>query len=1050
MIVPRYYEDLKIMHENTLPPRAYYVPSSKPEPDPIEARSASDRLLLLNGSWQFRYYKSIYDLTEHFYKTDFSPKGFAPVLVPGVWQNYGYDTHQYTNIRYPFPLDPPYVPQENPCGAYIRQFSYIKNPDAPKAYLTFEGVDSCFYVWLNGNYVGYSQVSHASSEFDVTDFLREGSNCLAVLVLKWCDGSYLEDQDKFRMSGIFRDVYLINRPEQILYDYFTTTRIQGDGASVEILGIFSGETDICITLQDETGSVVASGDFQAIPPLYGYTHRAVLNVSDAHLWNPESPYLYTLIFQARHEVITDQVGIREIQIRDCVIYVNHCPVKFHGVNRHDSDPVTGFTLGRAQVEQDLQMIKQHNFNAVRSSHYPNAPYFYQLCDRYGLFVIAEADNESHGTQNQYLQDSAWENQSRRWNERIADNPAFLEATLDRVSLCVHREKNRPCIVIWSMGNECGYGCTFETALKWTKDFDPTRLTHYESAYYKSGRRRYDYSNIDIYSRMYPSFEEIQEYLTGWPDKPFLMVEYCHAMGNGPGDLEDYFHLIEEHPLMCGGFVWEWCDHAVYKGTARDGRTVYYYGGDHGEIIHDGNFCMDGLVYPDRRPHTGLLEYQNVYRPVRVSHYCQDSGEMLLHNYLNFSDAADCLSISWEISCDGQITESGRQETLPSIPPGKDGILSLPVSVPPAGKCFLKVIYCLKQETVFGKPGDFLGFDEIPLKNSDSRHRYAAVLLNYTVETDQAIRVTETGRSLILENTFFRYEYSKLTGLFTSMEFKGRPLLNRPLELNLWRAPTDNDRKLKLKWLAACYHQAYTRAYETAFTQTGREASIHSAMSVAADSIQKILDLDTVWHISNAGEISFSMTVKKDREFPDLPRFGLRLFLPEEMDQTAYYGLGPMENYPDKCRAASHGLYLQPVAALHEDYIRPQENGSRGGCDFLTIGGGGRCLSAVSSSPFSFNASCYTQEELTAKMHNYELEPSHSTVLCLDYRLNGIGSGSCGPELSDKYRFKEDAFQFSMKLIPGCWPTPLQQAQIYLDNANMPDDAKKRQEGGRHE
>lgn len=296
------------------------------------------------------------------------------------------------------------------------------------------------------------------------------------------------------------------------------------------------------------------------------------------------------------------------------------PVKFKGVNRHDSDPVTGFAISLDQMKKDLQMMKQHNFNAVRSSHYPNAPYFYQLCDQYGFYVIAEADNENHGTQSQYLKDSSWENVSKRWNERISDKPEFIPATLDRTMLCVQREKNRPSIVIWSMGNECGYGCTFEEALKWTKSFDPTRLTCYESSFYRNDRRKYDYSNIDIFSRMYPSLEEIQEYMEKKPDKPFLLIEYCHAMGNGPGDLEDYFRMICQYPILCGGFVWEWCDHGIYQGKAENGKEKYLYGGDFQEEVHDGNFCMDGLVFPDRTPHTGLLEYQNVYRPARIVSY----------------------------------------------------------------------------------------------------------------------------------------------------------------------------------------------------------------------------------------------------------------------------------------------------------------------------------------------------------------------------------------------------------------------------------------------
>ena len=653
MIVPKHYENLNMLHENTMPYRSYYVPASTCMGALVHDREKSDRIEFLNGNWKFRFYESIYDLQEKFYEESYDTNGFGEIPVPGIWQNFGYDEHQYTNVRYPIPLDPPYVPQDNPCGAYVHEFEYEKDEHAPKAYLNFEGVDSCFYVWLNGCYVGYSQVSHCTSEFDVTDFIRNGKNTLAVLVLKWCDGTYLEDQDKFRMTGIFRDVYLLKRPEAVLYDYFTTTKLLGSTAEVEICAKFLGNAaeTVNIRIQDMDGNTVAAGGFKETAE-GEYSHKAVFTIMEPKLWNPETPYLYQVVFETEGEVITDRIGLREVKRDGSVIYINGVKVKFNGVNRHDSDPVTGAVISIEQADLDLKMMKANNFNAVRSSHYPNAPYFYQLCDEYGLFVIAEADNESHGTQSQYLKNQEWDNVVEHWNKRISNNPDFIPATMDRTKLCVYREKNRPCIVMWSMGNECGYGCTFEEALKWTKEFDPTRLTTYESAFYQSTDREYDYSNIDVVGRMYPAFSEIEEYMEKNPEKPLLLVEYCHAMGNGPGDLEDYFQFIQKYDALCGGFVWEWCDHAIYKGKAENGKGIYYYGGDHGEEIHDGNFCMDGLVYPDRKPHVGLKEYKNIYRPARVLHYNQETGDAVLHNYMNYVDLKDYIYLIYEMSVDG--------------------------------------------------------------------------------------------------------------------------------------------------------------------------------------------------------------------------------------------------------------------------------------------------------------------------------------------------------------------------------------------------------------
>lgn len=1018
MIIPRYYEDLKIMHENTMPYRAYYIPASRHMENLAEHREMSDRIQMLNGTWNFKYYDSIYDLQDRFYENGYSLEEYDRIPVPGLWQNWGYDRQQYTNVRYPFPLDPPYVPQENPCGAYVCEFVYQRDEQAPRAYLNFEGVDSCFYVWMNGRYVGYSQVSHATSEFDVTEQLEEGTNRLAVLVLKWCDGSYLEDQDKFRMSGIFRDVYLIKRPSEILFDYFTTTDIREDGAYIEVrAGFLEKAVPVKLSILDENGRVAASGILEEIAGDDNYSHLSVMKIKEPHLWNAEQPYLYTLILEMSQEVITDRIGIREISIENRMIYINGSPVKFRGVNRHDSDAETGFVISMEQIKLDLRMMKQHNFNAIRSSHYPNAPYFYQLCDEYGFFVIDEADNESHGTQTQYLQNSDWENVCRRWNERIADNPEFLPATMDRTKLCVHRDKNRPCVVIWSMGNECAYGCTFEEALKWTKEFDSGRLTHYESAYYRSDKRKYDYSNIDIYSRMYPSFKEMEEYLNSTPDKPFLLVEYCHAMGNGPGDLEDYFQYIDKHDIMCGGFVWEWCDHAVYKGKTADGRAVYYYGGDNGEEIHDGNFCMDGLVYPDRTPHTGLLEYKNVYRPARLVKYEQDKGLLYLKNYLDFTELQSAVCISYELNCDGEVMETGIVELLQKVKPHETVAVPFRIDTPAKGKCYLKLIYHQKKDSFAAKQGYELGFDEWLLKNEDGRNQKAVKLLAEQENSAEGhIEVAESDRFLTITGENFTYRYSKLTGLLEQADYKGETLFTRPLEINIWRAPTDNDRKRRLEWQAAHYHQSITRAYQTEYKMTGAGVVINSTLSVSAVTVQRILDIKAKWQISRGGQFQVSLSVKKNMEFPELPRFGLRLFLKKDMEQVIYYGMGPMESYVDKCQAASHGVYTAEVAGLHEDYIRPQENGSHRDCDYVMLSDGRRRLTAVSEIPFSFQASPYTQEELTNKKHNFELVPADCTVLCLDYAQNGIGSNSCGPELLEKYRLNCEEFQFGLKLI----------------------------------
>lgn len=997
MLVPDYHENLQILHCGTQPNRCYYIPASRRMDDLVENRTHSDRMVLLDGQWRFRYFGSLLDVEAPFYKKNYDVSQWDTITVPGMWQTQGYDSHQYTNVRYPIPFDPPYVPQENPCGAYVLDFSYHCEETAPRAYLNFEGVDSCFYLWINGRFAGYSQVSHCTSEFDVTDLLTEGENRLAVLVLKWCDGSYLEDQDKFRMSGIFRDVYLLRRPENYIRDYTIIT--QGEEITVDLE--FNGSCEADIRLYD--------GEKR----LFSGKTREKLSIPAKGLrkWNAETPYLYTLVLETPGETITEQVGIREVSIQNKVLCLNGRPIRFRGVNRHDSDPATGFAISLPQLKKDLLLMKKHNINAIRTSHYPASPILYQLCDKYGFYIIDEADNESHGTNELIDQGEGWENQMKRWTAPIADNPEFGDAILDRTQRLVSRDKNRPSVLIWSMGNEGGYGCNFEAALKWTKKADPTRLTHYEAANYYSSDKEWDFSFLDLNSKMYPSMQMLRRYLEGDPDKPLVLCEYSHAMGNGPGDLEDYFRMFEENPILCGGFVWEWCDHAIYEGTAPNGKPIYTYGGDHGETIHDGNFCMDGLVYPDRTPHTGLLEVKNVYRPARVVKV--ENGRVTLKNHMDFVPLGDYITLAYEFSAMGETLSKGVISQLPEIAPRETGTIEITCPELPGKRDYLKICYYLKNGDGLRPAGFLLGFDEVAL-GSDGGNPFA-------VEpscTGAPICLMESSRAYTVAGEGFTYVLSRATGLFERMRLGEKELLSRPMELNIWRAPTDNDRYIKNQWDRAQYRQARLRAYGAEISRDGEAITASFPVALTAAAVQRILEGRITWEIYPGGEVRMTLDLRRNQDFPMLPRLGLRLFLPREMSSVTWFGLGPMENYRDKRQAASHGRYRGKTLQLHEDYLRPQENGSRGDCDFVKLEGGGIQLRITGENPFSFSASPYTQEELTEKSHAYQLEECGDTVLCVDYAQNGIGSNSCGPDLLPQYRLDGDIFHFSVTMELG--------------------------------
>ena len=1003
MNIIKYYEDPNTLHVGNVDNRSYYVPFSTVDEALIGDREMSDRFLLLNGMWGFRYFDSVYDLPDDFW-TEYIANDQIP--VPSVWQNHGYDRHQYTNVNYPFPYDPPYVPAQNPCGVYQRDFE-IEDKGTDRYYLGFEGVDSCFYVWVNGQFAGYSQVSHSTSEFDITDLLVEGDNDLTVLVLKWCDGSYLEDQDKLRMSGIFRDVYLMLRPQNHIRDFFAHVDLVNDyqdgtlSVDVDYVG---GSVPVKATLMDPEGEIVGEKNVEG--------GNVAFEVEDVIKWNAEDPQQYTLILECEEEAIAQKIGFRTIEVKKGVILINGQKVKFRGVNRHDSDPFTGYTISMEQAMVDLILMKEHNINAIRTSHYPNAPWFPQLCSEYGFYVISESDLESHGTVP--LIGGNWVDNYCK----LACDPMFEEANLDRQKRNVIRDKNCASVVIWSLGNEAGYGPNFEKSGRWVKEYDPSRLLHYERAADSPSYHKNDVSMLDMFSRMYDPTEKIERYFAGEDQgagsgfdehgvvKPYILCEYIHAMGNGPGETEEYWDLVMKYDGFVGGFVWEWCDHGVYAGTTQTGQPKFLYGGDFGEFPHDGNFCMDGLVYPDRTPSLSLLEVKNTYRPIRAELVDAAKGRVRFTNHYDFTNMQDGIAGYYEVERDGEVLQSGL---LPEIvaAPHETVEVTLDYKMPRKGNCFLNIIYVQRDEKLLTETGHELGRDQLTLRTEE---------IELPEQEPGSFKFQESEKELTIVGENLRYTFDKITGEWTHLVYENQDRIVKPMGFNIWRAPTDNDRNIMLKWKQAGFDRVLPRVYSVKAKVKDGLCSVRCKMSLAPIYLQKVLELDVTYIIGGDGSIDVTVKAKKEMLMPDLPRFGLRLFMPKEMDQAEYYGYGPYESYIDKKQASYMSRFATTAKENHEDYIKPQENGSHYGClEALVADEWGNGIEAVSEKGFNFNISCYTQEELASKMHNFELEEADCTVVCLDYAMSGIGSNSCGPRPKEHHLFNEPKFKYHIRI-----------------------------------
>lgn len=1003
--IQKHWENPSVLHVNCEEPRSYFIPFESYNNARKGVRGTSRYYQSLNGIWNFKYYPSVYEVEGDFYAEDNALADYDSIPVPSSWQLHGYDIPNYTNTAYPYTCDPPYVPNENPAGIYIRDFHVDENINEKDIYLLFEGVNSCFYVWVNGVEVGYSQVSRMTSEFLITPHLKPGKNRIAVMVLKWCDGSYLEDQDMWRHSGIFRDVYLLYRDTSHVRDFFVKTAIDDDFAKAEV------QCDIDFKVQNATSTNAFS--LRAVAKdihgttIFDKTMSLSKNdcfnftVENPDLWSAETPNLYELILYYNNEVIVQKFGFIKTEIINSVIHINGKPIKFKGVNRHDSHPELGHAIPVDHMINDLLIMKRHNINAIRTAHYPNDPRFLEYCNELGFYVIDEADLESHGAE-----------QAGDFS-MFSKDPTFTEAFLDRMQRMVERDKNHPCIVMWSLGNESGFGPNHRKMAEWTKNRDNSRLIHYEGAF-NAGVLKEDSNNsiLDVYSNMYASVDWLENVFPKLKDekRPHVLCEYSHAMGNGPGDLQDYWDIIYKYPRLSGGFVWEWTDHAIKTKNA-DGIEYYAYGGDFGDEPNDGNFCTDGLVYPDRTVHTGLLELKNVISPVRTKAVNLQEGKFKITNLYDFTDLSH-LCLNWYLEKNGVVVDFGIIDEF-SIAPQKSKTVTIPYEYPEDadGSYYVRVSYTLLVDTVWAAKGHEVAFSqfELPIKP----------LKNIIVEAPNFISISKDQKNVLITGRDFEYEFSLIYGYFTKLQNAGLNLLCEKPSFTVWRAPTDNDRNEKNDWLRHGYDRLKTHTYEASIiSQNENSIILQSKYSLGFYSRKPVIKGIATWTIWGSGDIFLETQVDVREGLPTLPRFGLKLVMPQGNEHVEFFGYGPHESYVDKHRSTYKGRFETTVSNMHEDYLYPQENGSHYKTEWACVTNSfGMGLLFIGMDDFSFNASHYTPENLTDAKHPYELEKKPETIIHLDYKMSGLGSNSCGPKLIDKYRLNENKINFKLRIKP---------------------------------
>ncbi len=995
------YENPRLMNINRYPEHSYFIPYADEKSAINGLKQSSPYYAILNGDWKFSYYERFVDVPEDIAEQPCD--GWEELPVPSNWQMYGgYDAPQYVNISYPIPLNPPYVPVDNPCGVYTREFIVPESFDKRETHIVFEGVDSMFYLYVNAKRVGMSKVPHLPAEFDITEYLEKGTNTLTVVVLKWCDGTYMEDQDFYRVSGIFRDVYLLARAKDRVEDYFVKTDMVNSYADGVLTADIktTGKPKISYTLYDADGEKVAEGKGDKVR----------IDVKDVNKWSAETPYLYRLVIATKDEVICQRVGFRKIETSKYgEILINGVSVKLKGVNRHDTNPLYGHVTPSQDILSELKLMKRLNINTIRTSHYPNTSEFLNYCDELGFYIVAEGDWENHGFVLWY---GDW-----KYKPFSPMNPShdelWAEALRDRTSRMIQRDKNHAAVIIWSLGNESDSGDNTVRMGAYMKELDDTRLTHYERDNLIGNE------NYDIESYMYKSIADVTEAGKKKSSKPYLLCEYSHAMGVGPGDLRDYWEVFYQYKRLVGGCIWEWADHSVVLED-ENGKKTYGYGGDCGEPFHFGNFCADGLVFPDRTPSSGALEAKAAYQNVKLDVKDAAKGEFTITNRFDFTNLSE-FDIRYEIELDGRVIESGSIANTALKPHAKKNIkinYTLPASC--LCGCHINFRMTTKKETAWAKVGHELAFAqfELPVKEVGA----LVPLAHNKLEV-----VEDTKEFLTIEGYNFSYTLNKLYASFDKLMVGGRDLLNDRTKFNVERAAIDNYRHPKREWEMAqdangdynAHQLSSNKVYSFEWKQDGENIVVSASASICAPTVRNLVDnMKISYTVKPNGIIDVECSGELGPNTKWLPRFGMDLVLTGDIHKVEYYGLGPEENLIDMRAAAHMDLYKTTVEEMHVPYLMPQDNGNRSDVKWTCITDGlGRGLMVKAKDKIEFMASKYSALQLSQAKHEGELEEDGNTYLRVDYKVSGTGSNSCGPDLMWKYRLCEQTFSYGFEMLP---------------------------------